>query len=182
MYRFSALLLSCTLIVLSCKKEEAAPTVSTPRAFDQAVETESILGIIDNEASCFYARDYECWKAHYIHEDYTFQGWNRADGTFDAKVGWGELDEKAGTYIKNNPPKEGQGERPQVIRQFMKVKFFTNTLAYVSWDQYNPDGEAKIYTHSLETRLMQNLNGSWKIANSTSFYDYLKQFPADSLK
>lgn len=182
MYKIPALFLFGLVSLLSCKKEDAAPVATAPRPINQAVETESILAVIDNEAACFYARDYECWKAHYVHEDYTFQGWNRADGTFDAKVGWGELDEKAGTYIKNNPKPEGQVERPKVVRQFMKVKFFNNELAYMSWDQYNPDGAGKMYTHSLETRLMQNINGSWKIANSTSFYDYPKQIPADSLK
>jgi hypothetical protein len=181
MYKINTLLFFCFVSFLTCKKDDTSTLVSTPLPFDQAVESESILAVLDNERSCFYARDYECWRAHYVHEDYAFQAWNRADGTFDAKVGWGELDGTAGKYIKEHPQPPGQGDPPKIVRQFMKVKFFNNVLAYVMWHQYNPDPEAKMYTHSLETRIMEKVGQSWKISNMTSFYDYVKSIPVDSL-
>ncbi len=109
------LLFHCFLVLMSCQNKETGSNevVSTP-TFDQASETTSIMAIIENETACFYARDYECWKAHFAHVDYAFQAWNNADGTFDAKVGWNELDKKAGQYIKDNPVPPGGSSHPQV--------------------------------------------------------------------
>ena len=104
------------------------------------------------------------------------------DGTFDAKVGWPEIDKSAGKYIKDNPVPAGGSSHPKVERRNMKVKFFTETLAYLTWDQYNSNPEMHRYTRSLETRLMEKMGTTWKIVNVTSYWDYVNLMPLDSLK
>ena len=64
----------------------------------------------------------------------------------------------------------------------MKIKYFTNMLVYLTWDQYNINPEMKAYTHSLETRLMEKMGTTWKIVNVTSYWDYVNLVPLDSLK
>jgi len=183
MHRIAILFFVSQFFFISCKKDDAATAAATaPSTFDQNSETETLVAVIDNETSCFFARDYECWKAHYAHVDYAFQGWNRMDGTFDAKVGWPEIDKSAGKYIKNNPVPAGGSSHPKVERRNMKVKFFTETLAYLTWDQYNSNPEMHRYTHSLETRLMEKMGTTWKIVNVTSYWDYVNLMPLDSLK
>jgi len=176
-------LFSCFLVFFSCQNAEPVSnsTVTAPD-FDQANESSSIIAIIENETACFYARDYECWKAHFAQVDYAFQAWNNADGTFDAKVGWNEVDKKAGQYIKDNPVPSGGSSHPKVERRNMKMKFFNNGLVYMSWDQYNINPAMNAYTHSLETRIMEKIAGVWKIVNVTSYWDYVNLVAKDSLK
>ncbi|HEY3387920.1 MAG TPA: hypothetical protein VGK46_15510 [Saprospiraceae bacterium] len=183
MSRITKLFFSSLFFILSCKQDDAGPVVTTtPATFDQNAETETIVAVIDNETACFFARDYECWKAHYAHVDYAFQAWNRMDGTFDAKVGWPAINQNAGKYIQDNPVPPGGSSHPKVERRNMKVKFFNETLAYLTWDQYNSNPQMNAYTHSLETRLMEKMGTTWKIVNVTSYWDYINLVPIDSLK
>ena len=183
MNRSTIFLFFALLVFSSCRKTESdtGGAAGSP-AFDQVSETDAIMSVIENETACFYARDYECWKAHFAHVDYAFQAWNKADGTFSANVGWTALDNVAGKYIKDNPVPPGGSSHPKVERRNMKVKFFTNTLAYLSWDQYNSNPEMQAFTHSLDTRLMEKIGGVWKIVNVTSYWDYVNLVPIDSLK
>jgi hypothetical protein len=169
--------------LLSCKEQDVSPESGTSSpTFDQTAESEAILSVIENETSCFFHRDYACWKAHYAQVDYVFQSWNNADGTFDAKVGWSELDAKAGKYIKDNPVPPGGSSHPKVERRNMHMKFFNPTLAYLVWDQYNINPEMNMFTHSKETRIMEKIAGVWKIINVTSYWDYVNLIPVDSMK
>ncbi len=168
---------------IACKQSETSPDMTVqPSNFDQSAETDLIISIIENETSCFYHRDYECWKAHFAQVDYAFQGWNNADGTFSAEVGWGAIDGNAGKYIKDNPVPPGGSSHPKVERRNMQIKFFNNTLAYLSWDQYNINPEMTKYTHSKDTRIMEKIKGVWRIVNVTSYWDYVNLIPIDSLR
>ena len=182
MYKLSYLALSFSIIIGSCKPENTTPSNVAAPTFDQVSETESIMSVIENETSCFYARDYDCWKAHYAHVDYAFQAWNNADGTFDAKVGWGEIEAKTGKYIQDNPVPPGGSSHPKVERRNLKIKFFNPTMAYLTWNQYNINPEMKMYTPSLESRILEKMAGSWKIVNLTAYWDYVNLIPVNDLK
>ena len=69
MYKLTYFLLAFTLVIGSCKSDNSQTANGPTPTFDQVSETESIMSIIENETSCFYARDYECWKAHFAHTD-----------------------------------------------------------------------------------------------------------------
>jgi hypothetical protein len=184
MYRILFSFVFSSVFLISCKEDPAVTggQITSTLAFDQNAETETIVAVIENETSCFFARDYECWKAHYAHVDYAFQAWNKMDGTFNAQVGWTAINNSAGQYIKDNPVEAGGSSHPKVERRNMKVKYFTNSLAYLTWDQYNSNPEMKAYTRSLETRLMEKIGTTWKIVNVTSYWDYVNLVPLDSLK
>jgi hypothetical protein len=150
--------------------------------FDEAKEKAAILAVITAETENFYKRDYEGWKKCYIHADYAFQSWNNGDGTFDAKVGWPEVDKNIGNYIRSNPVAPGSASHPKVERHNMVWKFYNPELAFMIWDQYNSDKEMKMFHHSKETRLMEKQNGSWKVVSVASYWDYKNLVSADSLK
>ncbi|MDZ4746976.1 MAG: hypothetical protein SH808_00700 [Saprospiraceae bacterium] len=182
MYKLTFFTLFLVVTIASCKTDDAKPESSPSATFDQVSETDAIMSVIENETSCFYARDYNCWKAHYAHVDYAFQSWNNADGTFDAKVGWGEINSKAGKFIQDNPVPPGGSSHPKVERRNVKVKFFNSGLAYLSWNQYNINPAMKMYTPSLETRIMEKIGGAWKIVNVTAYWDYVNLVPVNELK
>lgn len=182
MYKLTYLALSIAQAIGSCKPDNDKSANGPSPTFDQVGETEAIMSVIENETSCFYARDYNCWKAHYAHVDYAFQAWNNADGTFDAKVGWGEIDARSKKYIEDNPVPPGGSSHPKVERRNMNVKFFNPGMAYLTWNQYNINPEMNMYTRSLESRILEKIGGSWKIVNVTSYWDYVNLIPVNELK
>ncbi len=170
------------VMLYSCNFQQAGEHKSAEHVVDQAKELASIMTVIEAETECFYRREYECWKKYYVQKEYAFQAWNNGDGTADVKIGWAQVDKGIGDYIKANPLKAGEtASHPKVERKNLKIHFFTDTLAYLTWDQYNSDQESKIYTLSKDSRLMEKDNGEWKIANVTSYWDYKNTITADSL-
>jgi tRNA A37 threonylcarbamoyladenosine modification protein TsaB len=115
----------------------AAPSSKVP--FDEELEKKAVLAAIDAETNSFYRRDYESWKKHYIHTSYAFQGWNNADGSFDARSGWNEVDQKISKHMKEHPVPAGMASHPRVEKRNLVVKFYGSNVAYLVWDQYNSD-------------------------------------------
>lgn len=168
------------LLVTACSQTAPKPAVND-EAFNEEAEKAAILEIIQNETAAFYKRDYEAWKKNFAQTDYAFQAWSNADGSFDAKTGWDEVDRKIGTYIKANPVEPGQSSHPWVERRNMKIKFFSDKLAYLVWDQYNSDKDSLTFIMSKDQRIMEKMNGDWKIVNISSYWDYKNVIPADSV-
>ncbi len=139
------------------------------------------MGVIENETECFFSRDYDCWKENWINEDYAFQAWNNLDGTYDAKVGWSEVDRRVGTYIKDNQETLGGTKgHPDVERLNLRTRFYGDAAAYLTWEQYNSDEGKETYQISQEMRLMEKVSGNWKIVSVAAFWDYLNKVPAGS--
>ncbi len=157
-------------------------TQAQSSVFNEAVETEKIMKVIEAETRSFYKRDYESWKNFYIHASYAFQAWNNGDGTVDAKTGWAAVDSGIGNYIKTYPVAPDGSSHPVVLRKNMITKFYSDTVAYLLWDQYNSDQAAQLFQYSKEMRLMEKQNGEWKIVNVSAFWDYKNYVPADKLK
>lgn len=176
---FSLVLCICLSCQQSGNKEVKNSSVAS---FSETSETDSIMKIIKQETECFYKRDYDGWKETRAEEDYAFQGWSNPDGTFDAMVGWPEINEKMGKYIKENQVPKGESSHPKVERRNMKVKFYGDNAAFLVWDQYNLDNESKKFYYSKDSRIMEKINGRWKIVNVSSFWDYKNLIPEDSLK
>lgn len=166
--------------VLACNQPAENDSAST-KNFDEKVETAAIMKTIENETACFYKRDYTCWKENFVQADYAFQAWNNPDGTFSAKTGWDNVDKNVASYLKANPVEQGGSSHPQVERRNMIVRFFSGNLAYLVWDQYNSDKDSKLFVYSKDQRIMEKINGEWKIANVSSYWDYKNTIPVDSL-
>ena len=181
MRSITAIFLAAT-ILLSCQQPAAeTPAAAEKPDFDEAAEKAAILKTIEAETESFYRRDYEGWKQHFIQKDYAFQAWNNGDGSFDASVGWANVDKRIGEYIKSNPGRPRGTTHPKVERRNMVIHFFSENVAYLVWDQYNSDQDIKTYTLSKDQRIMEKENGQWKIANVSSLWNYKSKISADSL-
>jgi len=165
----------------ACKQEDSNAISAEKPPFDEGKELAAIIRTIEGETASFYARDYEEWKKYFIHKDYAFQGWNSSDGSFDASVGWQDVDRRIGEYIRNNPVKSGETTHAKVDRKNMVIHFFSENVAYLVWDQYNSDKDMKTFTFSKDQRIMEKENGEWKIVNVTSFWNYKNKLSADSI-
>ncbi len=168
--------------LLSCNLSKNKTPDAAPPTFNEVVEKEIIFKTIDNETSSFYKRDYVSWKKYFIQKDYAFQAWNNSDGSFDASIGWANVDGRIGKYIKDNPVSPGKSMHSKVEKRNLVVHFFSENLAYLSWDQYNSDQNMEIFTPSKEQRIMEKESGEWKIVNVSAYWDYKTRIPADSLR
>lgn len=150
------------MAALAASQQHSVMEIAMPssRVFNPDVEKEAILDAIENETTAFFNRDYESWQQFFVQEDYAFQAWSNADGGFSASVGWPAIDKRIGDYIKTHPVPPG----------------------YLVWDQYNSDQENKWFRHSKDQRIMEKVNGQWKIANVSAYWDYTSKIPVDSLR
>lgn len=166
-----ALTAAVTLLLFCCKskgKEENG---------DLDAEKKAIMETIAKESSAFFTRDYGGWKNTYAQTDYDFQAWSNSDGTFDSNVGWSDIEKTIGKYISENP----DVSHPKIERKNVKYKFFGDDAAYLTWDQFNSDANQRFFYHSKEVRVMEKVNGEWKIVCVSAFWDYKNQVPVDSL-
>lgn len=143
-------------------------------------EKDAILAVIEKETASFFSRDYEAWKSTFAQTDYAFQAWSNRDGTFDASVGWDRIDKTVGTYITENPVPDSAQRK--VERKNIMYKFYGPDVAFLTFDQFNSDPGALGFLHSKETRLMEKINGDWKIVEVAAFWDYKNSIPGNKLK
>lgn len=161
-----ATLFFVTLFFVGCNS-------SSPEEQREAImqqEKEAVLAIIEEETEAFFARDYDRWKSTYVQQDYAFQAWSNRDGTFDSSVGWENIDNTVGKYIHDNP--EPVSSHPIVERKNITFKFYDDDVAYLTWDQFNSDRKGEVFFHSKEVRLMEKVNGEWKIVCVSAFWDF----------
>lgn len=149
---------------------------------NEEAEKKAVLATLEQETTCFYKRDYACWKETWAQTDYVFHAWNLGDGTYEASVGWKQVDERIGKFIRENPVPSGGSSHPKVERRNMLFKFYGNNMVYMTWDQYNSDKEVKNYQQSKEVRLLEKQNGKWKIINMSALWDYKNTILVADLK
>lgn len=170
-----------TIVIYSCQKSSSAVNSGI---VDQAKEEKQITACIEAETDCFFKRDYNCWQDQFTHSEYSYQAWSNADGTFDASVGWDNINKNLGKFIKENPaePEKEGSSHPIIKRKNMRFKFYGNNASHVTWDQYNSDREQKYFLHSKEVRLMEKGNdGKWRIVNVSAFWNYKNKIPTDQI-
>jgi hypothetical protein len=168
--------------LISCKEyREEKMTTAAIKDFNAEVEKASIMNTIKGETGSFFKGNYDEWKQHYIQSDYAFQGYNNADGTFEASQGWVTIDKKVGDYIKAQLLTGSEQIFVRVERKNFVVKFFSDKVAYLTWDQYNGKANDNFYNRSKEVRVMEKENGRWKIVTVCAMWDYKNKIPVDSL-
>lgn len=171
-----ALIFIGTSLFFSCA-EKAKEADNGQAEANMEKEKKAIYATIENETKSFFNRDYDAWKSSYAQTDYAFQAWSNRDGTFDSNVGWDDINNQIGKYITDNPEKS----YPKVERKNMKYKFYCDNVAYLTWDQFNSDGREKNFHHSKEVRLMEKIDGQWKIVCVSAFWDYKNLIPVSKL-
>lgn len=170
------LLSACETSVTKTVKEDPAQT------FDEALETEAIMKVIEDETNCFFKGNYECWAANWSHADYAMQAWNHEDGTYGAAIGWDSINLQGKAWIEKYYKNGEEVIHPVVKKEKPLVKFFNETTAYLLWKQYNADEKNEFYKISQESRIMEKEDDGWKIVNVSAFWDAKTKIPVDSLQ
>lgn len=154
-----SIVLIATLCVLGCQQHEDS-------TLNFEAEKAAILETINGETKAAFTRDYESWKSKWVQEPSLTKTYiNFADSTSTETLGWAEIDAFVRTYIKEHPEPD---PLPQMVED-VEIRLY-GTGAWVSYEQKDPARGLK-----RETRLMEKVDGVWKIAGMhTTIYGQKK--------
>ncbi len=153
------------LIAISCKENEITK-------MDQVVHTEidienekkAILKTLNNETKAAFQRNFKDWEDTWVNDsDITKIYIDFPDSTFSESVGWNKISQFVKTFIEEHPEPEPV---PKLLDK-IDVRLYENG-AWVTFEQQDSLRGLK-----RETRLMEKVNGEWKIAGmQTTIYGF----------
>ncbi|WP_350287347.1 hypothetical protein [uncultured Croceitalea sp.] len=160
------LIVAVTLFVISCKQTtvERTTTNDTEKKVRFEDEKAAILATINNETKAAFTRDYEGWKDKWVHAPYVAKTYMELpDSTMSESLGWQSIDDFVMAYFQAHPEPD---PIPTLVDD-ISVRLYENG-AWVSFEQHDAERGLK-----RETRLMEKVDGQWKIAGMhTTIYGF----------
>ena len=124
-------------------------------------EEATIKKVIENESKYFWARKLDKWKSTWVQEPYIVWTAATQDGVRQYK-GWEAWLNQVEDFFKTSP--EPMPYKKAVKKYDYKFRIYGNG-AWVSFTQENEG------TKTIETRIMEKINGEWKIAMVELIFD-----------
>ena len=154
-------------ILASCKEmNESKVEPSATEQMNLKLEKQAILETLNNETKDAFQRDYEAWTKNWVHDpDISKVYVDFADTTFSESIGWKKISQFVKTFIEEHPEPESV---PELLDE-INVRLYGNG-AWVTYEQQD-----SIRGLKRETRLMEKVDGEWKIAGmQTTIYGFEK--------
>lgn len=118
----------------------------------------AIKQVLFNETEGFFTRDKVMWSNAWAHVPYANFAANLYGGDFRLIQGWSNLKKQFASQFKSSKISD------KVTVQNANYTIHQNgNMAFVTYDQTLVDSHGK--TTSKETRVLEKLNGNWKIIN-----------------
>lgn len=127
-------------------------------------EKAAILKTLNNETKAAFKRDYESWQDKWVHDpEMTKTYLDFSEDTFSESIGWAEISGFVKAFFEAHPEPEPV---PELLSD-INVRLYGNG-AWVTYKQKDSLRGLK-----RETRLMEKVNGEWKIAGmQTTIYGF----------
>jgi|TARA_R110002074_G_scaffold106578_1_gene230143 hypothetical protein len=160
------ILISILLFIsISCKDEKRDNhdiEVSKSKNFEQ--EKKAILETLNNETKAAFQRDYSAWEEKWVHDPNITKSYlDFPESSFSESVGWSEISQFVKNFIEEHPKPEPV---PKLLDK-IDVRLYEKG-AWVTYEQID-----SIRGRKRETRLMEKVNGEWKIAGmQTTIYGF----------
>ncbi|WP_435356361.1 hypothetical protein [Emticicia sp. SJ17W-69] len=123
-------------------------------------EQESIKKMLKQETIDVYAT--KDVNGYFLDSPTTFRGWNTRTG-YSTKFGFAEIKKENDATFGNRP------REMNPINENFTFKFYSSNAVLVTYDQYL---YGKEQAPSKEMRMLEKVNGSWKIAGLIALWDY----------
>jgi hypothetical protein len=129
-------------------------------------EKAAILKTLHGETEAAFQRKYDKWKECWVHDPNITKTYiNFVDSSFSESIGWDNISNFVKTFIEKHPKPEPV---PKLVAD-IDVRLYKNG-AWVSFEQQDSLRGLK-----RETRLMEKVDGHWKIAGMhTTIYGFKK--------
>jgi|GEM_PF-769260 len=140
-------------------------------------EEEAIKKTIVNETDMWIDGNLEAWSNNFVHEPYLT--WSVTDGGNPGDV----LTMRGWESLKTFMQKWFEGYNPAFAKEMRKSTFtrekwniqIRGNVAYVYYSQRSENDKQKL--ESTQTRMLEKINGSWKIAMQTTLGDFKDATP-----
>jgi Calcium/calmodulin dependent protein kinase II association domain len=145
----------------------------------QNPDEEDIKKLIVNETEMWLDQKHDAWAESFIHEPYLT--WSVTNGGEPGDVltmrGWEALNEYMGAWFKNDMSAlTKEWRKAKTTRDQWQIQIRGN-VAYVSYNQHSENDEKKTKSDSTETRVLEKINGKWKITMQTTLADFKDATP-----
>ncbi|MEN9571823.1 MAG: hypothetical protein RL172_3054 [Bacteroidota bacterium] len=150
--------LAMVLLLAACAQQKTAP-----KPVDFEKEKAAIVALIAQETTAYYKQDFEAWKATYLQSP-AFRKigyWEGYPEKIVAHTGFESLaQEKKKQFDANETLWQGSTE--ERANENFRI---SETMAWYTFEQISYEKNTrKVLGKSLETRILEKENGSWKIA------------------
>jgi ketosteroid isomerase-like protein len=140
-------------------------------------DEEDIKKVIVNETEMFLNQNKPAWAESFIHEPYltwtVTNGGDPGDGL--TTRGWDALNTYMDTWFGNDMSAlVKQWRKEKTTRDQWQIQIRGN-VAYVSYNQHSEGEKQKM--DSTETRVLEKINGAWKIAMQATVADFKDATP-----
>jgi predicted ester cyclase len=142
-------------------------------------EEEDIKAVIINETEMFLDQKKDAWAENFIHEPHLT--WSVTNGGEPGDVltmrGWDALNTYMNVWFGN--------DMSAMVKEWRKAKTthdkwniqIRSNVAYVSYNQHMDNAEKQTKMDSTETRVLEKINGKWKIVMLTALADFKDATP-----
>lgn len=150
------ILLASVYFLTGCASDTNAPgTTGDVLMADVDAERAAILNVLNGETNAAFTRDYESWAGYWVKEPYVSKTYmNFADSSLTETLGWEAVNGFLVDYFTAHP----EPDPLPVPLKDIDVRLY-GEVAWVSYEQNDPARGRK-----RETRLMERVDGKWKIA------------------
>lgn len=150
------------LSLIACNDNLPPPEVNSTDVYQK--EKAAIITALNNETKTAFQRDFEGWKQYWIHSpDVSKTYMNFVEDDFSESIGWNNISDFVRTFIEEHPEPE---PLPELLDK-IDVRLYGDG-AWVYFEQMD-----SIRGMKRETRLMEKVEGQWKIAGMhTSIYGF----------
>lgn len=121
-------------------------------------EQDAIKKVLLNETEGFFTRDKAKWANAWAHTPYIYFAANLYGGDFLLVKGWDKLEKQFANQFKSRKVMD-----KVVIQNANFVIHQNGNMAFVSYDQTLLDSQGK--TTSKESRVLEKIDGQWRIIN-----------------
>jgi hypothetical protein len=145
----------------------------------QNPDEEDIKKLIVNETEMWLDQKHDAWAESFIHEPYlTWSATNSGEpGDVLTMRGWEALNEYMNAWFKNDMSAlTKEWRKAKTTRDQWQIQIRGN-VAYVSYNQHSENDEKKTKSDSTETRVLEKINGKWKITMQTTLADFKDATP-----
>ncbi len=157
------LMILMVIVALGCQEpQKSAGADATNQSVNLDRERDAILETLHHETEAAFQRDYERWQKYWVHDPTVTKTYlDFADSTFSESIGWNEISQFVKTFIEEHP----EPEPVPTLADDIDVRLYGNG-AWVTYEQ-----EDSLRGRKRETRLMEKVDGQWKIAGmQTTIY------------
>ena len=160
----SILIIWLTISTIGCKESKNEEVKETAKTQSFEEEKAAILHTLNQETEAAFSRDYIGWKEKWIHDPFVTKTYiDYPENKFTETLGWKEVDRFVREFFEEHP----DPEPVPALLDDIEVRLY-GTGAWVTYVQND-----SLRGRKRETRLMEKVNGQWKIAGmQTTIYGF----------